>query len=128
MNFFKIIPNYIFFTVANRHFKKEGEDAFTGVLAVSFFFFMVEVTFLYILLELLGSSLKELPYSELVPIVLMIGTFLAVKKIYKNKYPKFAKTWKQDSIFYKILGFIYVIICFLFPVIIGVVFKNFMGI
>jgi len=125
MNFLKIIPNYIFFVVARRHYKKEGEDAFTGTLAVSFFFFWVEVTILYIVTGLLGFTLKDLPYPKAVPLVLIIGTFLVVRKVYKGKYPKFAQKWKQETLFQTVLGFIIITILCLIPLGISVLFQEY---
>lgn len=108
------IFDYTFYRTAKRHFKRDGVDAFTARLTLSFIFSLYSIPFISFISDLI-------PFDSNIPIDIihyaLICLFIKyfVKKYYKGKYLKLREKWVRESKMEKFIGEIHIVIFFLFP-------------
>lgn len=108
------ILDYTFYRTAKRHFKRDGADAITARLTLTFIFSLYSIPFISFIADLIRFD-SNTPLD----IILFGLTFLVieyfVRKYYKGKYLKLREKWIKESRMQKCIGVIYIILFFFSP-------------
>lgn len=105
------ILDYTYYRTAKRHFKNDGVDAFTAILALTFIVSLYTIPFLVFIYDLIKIDSSAIILYGLS--FFIIGYF--VRKNYKGKYLKLREKWVNESKMEKLIGEIYIVLFFLTP-------------
>ncbi|QTV04932.1 hypothetical protein [Faecalibacter bovis] len=105
------IFDYTFYRTAKRHFKRDGVDAFTARLTLSFILSLYSIPFILILSDLIKIE-SNIPIDIILYFIGFIVIQYFLKKNYKGKYLKLREKWVRESKMEKFIGEIYIILFF----------------
>ena len=120
----KNLFNYTFYRTSKRHFKRDGAEAFTGVLTVSFIVFLYCIPLYNLIIDILGLNQIVL-YDKIVLCLIGLFIFLFFRKKYTGKYFIFRDKWVNETKREKLLGEILIVIFFFSPLLLMFVVKYF---
>ena len=122
--------DYTFYRTAKRHFKRDGIESFSGLLAISFIIYLYLLSIYILISKLFNLNIihKTSVLEKGIIVSIMILIYILVSKKYKGKYLFFREKWINETKTEKLIGELLIILFFFSPVIligiINIVFKN----
>lgn len=109
----KNIFDYTYYRTAKRHFKRDGAEAFTAILTISFIIFLYCIPLFSIINSILGKSKSS--NHKILLIFLGILIFYFVKSKYNGKYFMYGDKWINETKNEKLFGEIIILMFFFSP-------------
>ncbi|MEL1240969.1 hypothetical protein [Flavobacterium flavipallidum] len=120
----KNIFDYTYFRTAKKHFKRDGIEAFTAILTISFIIFLYCIPLYSFLLDILSFK-RTHPYDKFLLIFIGLLIFFSTKKRYKGKYFTYRDKWINETKREKILGELLIVFFFFSPLLIMLIIQQF---
>lgn len=118
----KNILDYTFYRTAKRHFKRDGIDAFTAKLTITFILSLYCIPFIIYIIDLFKLK-PNLNIEIILYIFINFIIYFLVKIRYKNKYLILRDKWINEKKSEKYLGEIYIILFFFSPLLLMFIVK-----
>ncbi len=115
--------DYTYYRTAKRHFKRDGADAFTAILTISFVIFLYILPVYYSLINIFNFKLSQFN-DKIILSVIGILIFLIIKKKYKDKYFTFRDKWINETKKEKLFGEVLIVIFFFSPFLLMLLMNN----
>lgn len=118
----KNILDYTFYRTAKRHFKRDGIDAFTAKLTITFILSLYCIPFIIYIIDLFKLK-PNLNIEIILYIFISFIIYFLVKIRYKSKYLILRDKWINEKKSEKHLGEIYIILFFFSPLLLMFIVK-----
>lgn len=118
----KNILDYTFYRTAKRHFKRDGIDAFTAKLTITFILSLYCIPFIIYIIDLFKLK-PNLNIEIILYIFISFIIYFLVKIRYKSKYLILRDKWINEKKSEKYLGEIYIILFFFSPLLLMFIVK-----
>ena len=115
--------DYAFYRTAKRHFKRDGAEAFTAVLTVSFIVFLYCFPLYSFLIDILGLKLTLL-YDKTILSFIGLFIFFLTRIRYKEKYFMYRDKWINETKREKLLGELLIVFFFFSPLLLMFIVKS----
>lgn len=120
----KNIFDYTYFRTAKRHFKRDGVEAFTAVLTISFIVFLYCIPLYSFLIDILSFKLTH-SYDKIILSFIGLFIFFSTKRRYKGKYFTYRDKWINETKREKLLGELFIVFFFFSPLLIMFIMQHF---